>query len=80
MEKENGTAREGEWSVNAIGTAAGEVWHLLKEKGRMSLRALERGVPEPRPRVLMAIGWLAREGKLALEHRGHELELWLTEA
>ena len=72
--------REEDWSVGAIGLAAGEVWQLLKQKGRMSLRTVERGVPGPRPRVLMALGWLAREGKIALEHRGHELEFWLTEA
>ena len=79
MPKDEEALREGEWSVDAVGLAAGEVWRLLKEKGRMNLRALERGVREPRPRVLMAIGWLAREGKLGLEHRGHELEFWLTE-
>ncbi len=80
MTKEAEEPREEDWSVGAIGLAAGEVWQLLKQKGRLNLRAIERGVAEPRPRVLMAIGWLAREGKLGLEHRGHELEFWLTEA
>ncbi len=79
MPKEVETPKDEEWSVDAIGLAAGEVWQILKQKGPMNLRALERGVPGPRPRVLMAIGWLAREGKLSLEHRGHELEFRLTE-
>ena len=54
-------------SVDAIGTAAGRVWHYLHRHGRSRLAAVRRDVDMPEPVVYMAIGWLAREGKLDVE-------------
>lgn len=53
-----------------IGEAAGSVWRALESKGPQSLSALKKNVKAPGDLVLMAIGWLAREEKLALEQKG----------
>ncbi|MGV8042280.1 MAG: winged helix-turn-helix domain-containing protein [Thermoanaerobaculaceae bacterium] len=56
--------------VNDVGELAGRVWHYLDEHGRCSLTAVEGGIEAPRGLVLMAIGWLAREGKVELLQEG----------
>lgn len=55
---------------NNIGEIAGEVWNFLEEKGESSLTAVNDAVDEPRSRVNMAIGWLAREDKLDFVQEG----------
>lgn len=60
-------------SVNEVGELAGKVWHYLDEHGRSSLSAVEQGVEAPRALALMAIGWLAREGKVELLQEGRTM-------
>ena len=61
----------------AIGETAGRVWRLLDEQGTMSLSKVCQAIDAPRDLVMQAIGWLAREDKLALEEtpRGRFLSL-----
>ncbi|HDM36364.1 MAG TPA: hypothetical protein ENG09_03805 [Candidatus Syntrophoarchaeum butanivorans] len=47
-----------------IGITAGKVWHLLSERGELALTNIVKEIDEPPSMVYMAIGWLAREGKL----------------
>jgi winged helix-turn-helix protein DUF2582 len=56
--------------LEQIGEAAGSVWRALESKGPQTLGALKKSVKAPGDVVLMAIGWLAREEKLALEQKG----------
>ena len=67
------------WRPEEIGDTAGKVWKFLQRSGESSLSAVERGVGAPKPLVCMAIGWLAREGKVALRQEKRTLQLWLTE-
>jgi hypothetical protein len=53
-----------------IGETAGSVWRVLESKGPQSLAALKKQVKAPGDLVLMAVGWLAREEKLALDQKG----------
>ncbi len=53
-----------------IGEAAGLVWHYLKDHGATSASKLSEGTNLDRDSVQRAIGWLAREGKVAIERRG----------
>ncbi|MFB6208855.1 MAG: winged helix-turn-helix domain-containing protein [Candidatus Nanohaloarchaea archaeon] len=53
-----------------IGETAGEVWRFLDEEGETSLRQIDKNVDAPRSKVCMAIGWLAREGKLDFDTKG----------
>ncbi len=64
--------------VEEIGTAAGAVWGFLAERGKVSLSAVEKGVDAPRNVVYMAIGWLAREGKVAIQREERSTQIWLT--
>ena len=55
---------------DGIGKIAGEVWNFLEDSGESSLTQINDAVDEPRSRVNMAIGWLAREGKLEFNDEG----------
>ena len=52
-----------------IGSVAGAIWHYLEINNEASLTKLTRELDENERTVLMAIGWLAREGKLDFEKR-----------
>ena len=61
-----------------IGSTAGQVWNLLKKQGKASVSAVESGVKAPKRRVHMALGWLAREGKIEMATEGGGLRVWLV--
>jgi hypothetical protein len=54
-------------SIAQIGELAGEVWHILDQKGPMSIAKLVKEADAPRDMVMQALGWLAREDKLNIE-------------
>jgi hypothetical protein len=56
-------------SVDQIGKTAGVVWHILDDKGAMSLAQLTKHVDAPRDSVMQAIGWLAREDKVEIAEK-----------
>jgi hypothetical protein len=66
--------------VQDIGQTAGKVWNFLQTSGKSSLAALEREVGAPKPLVYMAVGWLAREGKVELRQEKRTIQLSLTES
>ena len=53
--------------ITKIGIAAGEVWHLLEKKDKMSVDDIIKEIDSPREIILMSVGWLAREGHVVLE-------------
>lgn len=53
-----------------IGAAAGKVWSYLSEYGPASASKLAEGAGLDKNEVQRAIGWLAREGKVAVERKG----------
>ncbi len=63
--------------IDDIGTTAGTIWGFLVKRGKVSLSALEKGVGTPRNLVYMALGWLAREGKVffSTEHGSTQIGL-----
>jgi hypothetical protein len=66
------------WESRAIGETAGKVWKILNEKGAASLSAVEKGVGAPKALVDMAIGWLAREGKVELKQDKRSIQISLN--
>ncbi len=60
-----------------IGRTAGIVWSYLKDHGSSSLSRVEKGVDAPRGVVFMAIGWLAREGKLEFAEEKRSIQVRL---
>ncbi len=53
--------------VVQIGEAAGAVWRALSDNGPMSMAKLVKAIGGPRDLVMQAIGWLAREDKVAIQ-------------
>ena len=53
--------------VDHIGDTAGMVWKHLNENGSCSLTQLAKEIDAPRDVIMQAVGWLAREDKLAIE-------------
>jgi Winged helix-turn-helix domain (DUF2582) len=51
---------------DAIGTAAGAIWHALEEKGELALSNLKKEVDVSPPVFDWAVGWLAREHKIVI--------------
>lgn len=49
---------------HTIGELAGEVHKFLQEAGETSLTKISREAEGSQSKVNMAVGWLAREGKL----------------
>lgn len=64
-------------SDEMIGHAAGDVWRVLSERGSQTLAGLKKSVDASDDVVLMAVGWLAREGKLAFETSGRAVTVSL---
>jgi hypothetical protein len=56
--------------VTHIGHVAGKVWEALSQGSALSMAQLVKAVGEPRDTVMQAVGWLAREGKVAIEDKG----------
>ncbi len=53
-------------AVDQIGLTAGEIWGVLAEHGGLDLSCLVARSSGSRDEVLLAIGWLAREGKVKM--------------
>jgi len=50
--------------TNEIGLNAGKIWTLLNEQGEHSIKELREKLKLSNHELYMAIGWLAREGKI----------------
>jgi len=57
-----------------IGKAAGQIWHYLaKNNTPISIASLAKKTDLSSAMVTMAVGWLAKEGKLVFEEKGKQL-------
>ena len=54
-------------NIDAIGQNAGCVWNALSEKNAQSFKALKKMTKMKDKEIYPALGWLAREGKIAIE-------------
>jgi hypothetical protein len=53
--------------LEQIGDTAGVLWHYLNDHGSRTVSQLVKDVDAPRDVIMQAVGWLAREGKIAIE-------------
>jgi predicted ArsR family transcriptional regulator len=53
-----------------VGSAAGKIWAYLSENGQSSATKIAEGAELDKNDVQRGLGWLAREGKLAVERKG----------
>lgn len=64
-------------SDEQIGRAAGEIWQALNQNGSQTITALKKSLDAPGDVVPLAIGWLAREGKLEFSTSGRSVMISL---
>jgi hypothetical protein len=57
---------------HVIGEMAGTVWKILKKEGEVLLPQVAKAATAKEPLVYMALGWLAREGKLEFRAKGRQ--------
>jgi hypothetical protein len=57
-------------NIEQIGETAGRVWQVLHDSGPLSQAKLLKEIDAHRDVIMQALGWLAREGKLAIDDRG----------
>jgi hypothetical protein len=60
-----------------IGHAAGDVWGVLSRGEPLTVAAIKKEVAAPGDVVVAAIGWLAREDKLAFDTAGRAVKISL---
>lgn len=65
--------------VQEIGLAAGEVWRYLESNGPRTINQMMKGLQIKESVLLMAVGWLAREGKLSIEAEGKTSRISLVQ-
>ena len=63
--------------ITEIGITAGDIWHYLDTHGKSSLKEIAASINTERDRVLMSIGWLAREGHVIVETTGSDHQVYL---
>ncbi len=56
--------------VEMIGQAAGSIWNYLNEKGESSVSKMKKELDLKGNMADLALGWLAREGKIAIAKKG----------
>lgn len=63
--------------ITEIGITAGDIWHYLDEHGKSSLSQIAKGIDTDKERMLMSIGWLAREGHVVVDRTGSDYQVYL---
>ena len=63
--------------ITEIGITAGDIWHYLDVHGKSALSQIVGGIDTDEERVLMSIGWLAREGHVIVERTGQDFQIYL---
>ena len=56
-------------TTEKIGETAGQVWQALDTQGPQKITQLVKEMNAPRDLVMQALGWLAREEKIAIEEQ-----------
>lgn len=60
-----------------IGTNAGVIWAYLDEEGSKTLKEIRKGCKLTERDMYAALGWLAREGKVAFNELKEDLQVVL---
>lgn len=64
--------------LDAIGEAAGKVWQYLDARGAQSISRIQRETGLSQSLTYLALGWLAREGKVRFAQEGRVLQVSLA--
>ncbi|MBD5374430.1 MAG: winged helix-turn-helix domain-containing protein [Bacteroides sp.] len=62
-------------NTELIGTWAGLVWTALSEADMLGTKQIKKMTKLKEKEICAALGWLAREGKVAFEESGDDKEI-----
>jgi hypothetical protein len=62
-----------------IGENAGIIWRILSEKGEVPLSELKKTTKLDDMNLFLALGWLAREGKVGFDQNDKRISVILIE-
>jgi hypothetical protein len=60
-----------------VGSTAGEIWHILNDKGPQTVTQLKKKLNGSGEFVGFALGWLAREDKIDISQEKKNLKVAL---
>lgn len=60
-----------------IGTNAGNIWNYLNTEGKKNLKDVKKNCKLTEKDTYAALGWLAREGKIAFNELKEDIEIVL---
>ena len=63
---------------DVIGNVAGNIWTLLSKEEELSVAQIKKKMDESEFIISAAIGWLARENKLAFKKSGSSIKIKLN--
>jgi len=63
--------------VGQVGETAGKIWHLLSDHGPQTVSQLKKKLNGSGDLVPLALGWLAREDKVAISQDKKSLKVVL---
>ncbi len=63
--------------ITEIGITAGDIWHYLDEHGKSTLSQIAKSIDTDNERVLMSVGWLAREGHVIIDKSSQDYRVYL---
>ena len=69
---------KGGFMQEEIGTTAGAIWKILHAKGELTLYQLKKQTKAEAPVFDWAIGWLARENKIAFTQQKRSIRVRLV--
>ena len=64
--------------IREIGENAGKVWQYLEKHPSATIEQIAKGLSLKENPACLAIGWLAREGKLEFKNEGKKTKLFLA--
>ena len=65
--------------LSLVGDTAGKVWNYLNENSESTLSNLKKELDLKGDSAALAIGWLAREGKVDLIKKGNSIKVKLID-
>ena len=69
-------ATEVSLEINEIGEDAGRVWEYVSSHEECTFSALKKGLKLSTESCSMALGWLAREGRIDMRRKGISLRIF----
>lgn len=65
------------YSAAVIGANSGKIWEVLSNDGELNISGLEKTTSLKKEDILLALGWLYKEGKIGSKQVGKGVKFYL---